>query len=83
MFLPQRPSLPLGSLRRALVYPGAEAAVAGEIVRAALESVGLGQLGGCLDDVDNWALRLSGGEQQRVALAGSGSVSKCETTLTA
>ena len=38
-------------------------------VRAALEDVGLGRLASELDAEDNWPQRLSGGEQQRLAIA--------------
>ena len=38
-------------------------------VREALDAVGLGTLAARLDEEDNWAQRLSGGEQQRLALA--------------
>jgi vitamin B12/bleomycin/antimicrobial peptide transport system ATP-binding/permease protein len=69
LFLPQRPYLPLGTLRHAVVYPLDESAVSDAIVREALESVGLAALLPNLEEVDNWALRLSGGEQQRIAFA--------------
>jgi putative ATP-binding cassette transporter len=69
MFLPQRPYLPLGSLKRAVVYPHREDDISDEAVRSALTSVGLDAMVNRLRDVDNWNLRLSGGEQQRLALA--------------
>ena len=69
MFLPQHPYLPLGTLKRAAVYPLQEDDVPDKTVEAALEDVGLQTLVGHLGDVDNWTLRLSGGEQQRLALA--------------
>jgi ABC-type uncharacterized transport system, permease and ATPase components len=69
MFLPQKPYFPLGSLKRAVAYPRQEYDVADDSVRTALADVGLGALGGQLEHVDNWTLRLSGGEQQRLALA--------------
>ena len=69
LFLPQRPYLPLGTLRHALCYPGAEADFSEVEVRAVLEDVGLGGLAPRLDEVDAWGQRLSGGEQQRVAVA--------------
>jgi len=69
MFLPQRPYVPLGTLKHAVVYPMNEGEVSDEQVDAALASVGLGALGAQLSEIDNWALRLSGGEQQRLALA--------------
>jgi putative ATP-binding cassette transporter len=69
MFLPQKPYFPLGSLKRAVAYPRQEYDVADDLVRAALDDVGLGSLAARLEHVDNWTLRLSGGEQQRLALA--------------
>ncbi|KAA2212331.1 ABC transporter ATP-binding protein/permease [Pseudoroseomonas oryzae] len=69
LFLPQRPYLPLGSLRRALCYPHAAADYTDEQLLAVLNKVGLGMLGGRLDHVDAWERRLSGGEQQRLAIA--------------
>jgi putative ATP-binding cassette transporter len=69
MFLPQRPYVPLGSLKRAVVYPLREDEVADETVQEALVNVGLAALAKRLSEVDNWTLRLSGGEQQRLALA--------------
>ena len=69
LFLPQRPYLPLGTLRRALCYPMDAAQVPDDAVRAALRDAGLGHLEARLDEEDSWDRRLSGGEQQRVALA--------------
>ncbi|MDO9708411.1 ABC transporter ATP-binding protein/permease [Paracraurococcus lichenis] len=69
LFLPQRPYLPLGSLRRAVCYPRAATDFADAEVREALDLAGLGHLAPRLDEEDAWDHRLSGGEQQRVALA--------------
>jgi putative ATP-binding cassette transporter len=69
MFMPQRPYLPLGTLRRALCYPRDASAFSDDEVRAALADAGLGHLAGRLDGEESWSHRLSGGEQQRVALA--------------
>ena len=69
LFLPQRPYLPLGTLRHAICYPGAAADYPDAEVRAVLDDVGLGALAPRLDDTDAWGQRLSGGEQQRVAVA--------------
>lgn len=69
MFLPQKPYFPMGSLKRAVAYPMREHEVDDRLVRQALEDVGLGGLAERLEQVDNWTLRLSGGEQQRLALA--------------
>jgi putative ATP-binding cassette transporter len=68
-FLPQRSYIPLGTLRHALVYPDDGAGVPGEQLVEVLEAVGLGRFAPDLDKDDNWAQRLSGGEQQRLALA--------------
>ena len=69
LFLPQRPYLPLGTLRRAVCYPLDATGVPDAEVRGALEAVGLGRLMDRLDDEDAWDRRLSGGEQQRLAFA--------------
>jgi vitamin B12/bleomycin/antimicrobial peptide transport system ATP-binding/permease protein len=69
LFLPQRPYLPLGSLRSAVLYPNENDDVAPERIAAALKQVGMAGLAGELDAVENWAQRLSLGEQQRIAFA--------------
>lgn len=69
LFLPQRPYLPLGTLRRAACYPLAPEERADAELRAALEEAGLAHLIPRLDEEDAWSARLSGGEQQRLALA--------------
>ena len=71
LFLPQRPYIPLGALRHTLTYPLAADAYPDEAVRAALADAGLGALTPELDEGENWAMRLSGGEQQRLAIARS------------
>ena len=68
LFLPQRPYLPLGSLRRALAYPRTVAGTDEELA-AALRDVGLERLVGDLDRIDDWSRILSLGEQQRLAFA--------------
>ena len=68
LFLPQRPYLILGSLRRALSYPRTASAPDGEIARI-LSLVGLEHFAARLDDVDDWSRILSLGEQQRLAFA--------------
>jgi putative ATP-binding cassette transporter len=69
LFLPQRPYLPLGSLRRAVCYPLDATAVPDDAVREALSAAGLPHLLDRLDEEDAWDRRLSGGEQQRLAIA--------------
>ena len=68
LFLPQRPYLVLGSLRRALSYPRTAAAPDAEIARI-LKLVGLEHFAARLDDTDDWSRILSLGEQQRLAFA--------------
>ena len=69
LFIPQRAYIPLGTLRHAITYPAATDAYNDATVRCALADAGLGHLAEWLDHEDNWAQRLSGGEQQRLALA--------------
>jgi len=69
MFLPQKPYMPIGSLRAAVTYPSAPEDFDAEAVRAALDAVGMPAFADRLDEEDHWAQRLSGGEQQRVAFA--------------
>lgn len=70
MFLPQKPYLPLGTLRRVLVYPAAEKdAPSDEKLVEVLKTVDLPNLTDKLDIVDDWSRILSGGEQQRLAFA--------------
>ena len=69
MFLPQKPYFPLGTLKQVVTYPRPPAEVADEAVLEALRDVGLPGLAKRLAETDNWTLRLSGGEQQRLALA--------------
>ena len=68
-FLPQKSYIPLGSLRDALLYPDAGTGVSTEKLVGVLKKVGLERFSSELDTVDLWAQRLSGGEQQRLALA--------------
>ncbi len=70
MFLPQRPYLPLGTLRRAIVYPLPEAqAPSDDELRRVLNLVDLAQLSDRIGDTDDWSRILSLGEQQRIAFA--------------
>ena len=69
LFLPQKPYLPIGTLKRAAAYPDDPARFSDDEVRAALGAVGLAQQAGSLERSENWAQVLSGGEQQRLAFA--------------
>jgi vitamin B12/bleomycin/antimicrobial peptide transport system ATP-binding/permease protein len=67
-FLPQRPYLPLGTLRQALAYPHLDAKLDDAAVEAAMRRCGLSYLVKRLDEPDlRWDQTLSGGERQRVA----------------
>jgi putative ATP-binding cassette transporter len=68
-FIPQKSYVPLGSLRHALVYPDPESSAPTERLIEVLKEVGLERFVPALDTVDMWSQRLSGGEQQRLALA--------------
>ena len=69
LFLPQKPYIPIGTLREAVAYPGAAAAFTDEAIREALRAVELPALADRLDERQNWSMQLSGGEQQRLAIA--------------
>ena len=70
MFLPQKPYLPLGTLRRALIYPVAEKdSPPDDKLKRTLQLVDLSALVDKLDEADDWSRILSLGEQQRLAFA--------------
>ena len=70
MFLPQKPYLPLGTLRRALIYPAAEKdSPPDDKLKRTLRLVDLPALVDKLDEADDWSRILSLGEQQRLAFA--------------
>ena len=70
MFLPQKPYLPLGTLRRALIYPAAEKnSPPDDALKKTLQLVDLPALTDKLDTADDWSRILSLGEQQRLAFA--------------
>lgn len=69
MFLPQRPYFPNGSLRAALAYPEPPERYDDDTLRHALNHALLPDLAQRLDDQDTWGQKLSGGEQQRLAIA--------------
>ena len=69
LFLPQKPYIPIGTLRDAVKYPDEHSTASDAEIIAALEAARLGQLAGRLDEEAHWTNILSGGEQQRVAIA--------------
>ena len=66
LFLPQKPYLPLGSLREVLQYPASEASL--EELCDGLDAVGLPDFKSRLGEINDWARILSLGEQQRIAI---------------
>jgi len=69
LFMPQKPYLPLGTLREAVVYPFGDPASDDEALCRALERAGLPELCAHLDAARLWAQVLSLGEQQKLAFA--------------
>ena len=70
MFLPQKPYLPLGTLRRALIYPLAEEnSPPDDKLKETLQLADLPALVDKLDAAEDWSRILSLGEQQRLAFA--------------
>lgn len=68
--IPQRPYFPLGSLKAAIAYPLPDSDFDDEAVRSVMTMVGLEHLIERLHEKADWRAELSGGEQQRAALAG-------------
>lgn len=69
LFLPQRPYLPIATLREVLCYPDQPDGHSDEELRQALIDARLPELTKRLEEDANWAMQLSGGEQQRVGFA--------------
>lgn len=69
LFLPQRPYVPIGSLAAAVCYPSLARSVPERSIQAALAAVGLDKFDDRLDETANWSQVLSGGEQQKLAIA--------------
>ena len=69
LFLPQKPYFPMGTLKRNLAYPSAVEIVNDLEAKEILTVLGLEHLTPRMEETANWGLALSGGEQQRLALA--------------
>jgi putative ATP-binding cassette transporter len=69
MLLPQRPYIPMGTLKGAVVYPALDGAYDDATVIAVLQAVRLNHLVERLDEEEHWTHVLSLGEQQRLAIA--------------
>jgi vitamin B12/bleomycin/antimicrobial peptide transport system ATP-binding/permease protein len=68
LFLPQRPYLPVGTLRQVVTYPNGQP-ISDDALQEALELCGLSYLMDRLDVHQNWSQKLSTGEQQRIAFS--------------
>lgn len=69
MFIPQHPYFPNGPLRDALAYPEPASRYSDVDLKQALVDALLPELTDQLDRPDAWSQKLSGGEQQRLAIA--------------
>lgn len=69
MVMPQRPYLPIGPLRAAVCYPEPPENFTDDAIRTALALAQAPSLAARIDESGHWSQLLSGGEQQRVALA--------------
>jgi putative ATP-binding cassette transporter len=69
MFIPQRPYFPNGALREALAYPELSTRYSDAQLQQALTDAQLPALVNDLDRQAAWGQTLSGGEQQRLAIA--------------
>ena len=68
--MPQRPYIPLGTLRRAAAYPQAADSIDDTALKEALKTVGLDRVVDRIDEEHvSWDQVLSGGEKQRLAFA--------------
>ncbi|MBW0004894.1 MAG: ABC transporter ATP-binding protein/permease [Hyphomicrobiales bacterium] len=68
MLLPQRPYMPIGTLRAALTYPAPADTFPDALVRSTLDAVQMSAFADQLDEEGHWGQTLSLGEQQRLAL---------------
>lgn len=69
LLLPQKPYLPQGALRQAVTYPNESADFSDAQIQEALIAARLPLLAQRIDEEGVWSQRLSGGEQQRLAIA--------------
>ncbi|MGH8631284.1 MAG: SbmA/BacA-like family transporter, partial [Burkholderiales bacterium] len=69
LFLPQRPYLPIGTLKQVVCYPDDDAGYGAAQAIEVLDACGLSHLTDRLHETRHWALELSPGEQQRIAFA--------------
>ncbi|WP_171015280.1 ABC transporter ATP-binding protein/permease, partial [Methylocystis sp. B8] len=66
-FVPQKPYIPLGALRQAMLYSISDKEITDEMIEGAMRRCGVGYLIKHLDEEQRWDQILSGGERQRTA----------------
>ena len=69
LFLPQKPYLPIGTLKAVLSYPQDDSVYPAKRYAQVLETCRLPHLVARLDEANHWQRMLSPGEQQRLAFA--------------
>jgi putative ATP-binding cassette transporter len=69
MVVPQRPYVPMGTLRNALLYPDTAASAQTDEIERALADAGLAHLAPRLDQTERWDQVLGNGERQRLCVA--------------
>ncbi len=69
LFLPQKPYLPIGTLKDVLSYPQDDSVYPAQRYAQVLETCRLPHLVARLDEANHWQRMLSPGEQQRLAFA--------------
>jgi len=69
LILSQRPHLPIGTLREVISYPEPAGTFPDDEIREVMGLLDLRSLENRLDETEHWQQHLSGGEQQRLALA--------------
>ncbi len=69
LILSQRPHLPIGTLREVISYPEPVGTFSDDDIREVMRLLDLTSLENRLDETEHWQQLLSGGEQQRLALA--------------
>ena len=69
LFLPQKPYIPVGTLRDAVSFPAPTGTFGDDALREALQDCRLDAFTARLDETQNWSMLMSGGEQQRLAVA--------------
>lgn len=69
LFLPQKPYIPIASLREAVSYPAAPGTFSDEALCAALRDCKLDAFVERLGESGHWSMTMSVGEQQRLAVA--------------